>query len=263
MRRNKLKHLSSISSERENLPFLAFMKKIFILLVLFLNGLLTGCVSIDTVASNNVNPSTIYQGYTIAGNSKETKLYAFFRVGGSVGTTVELVAPSRIQYNGEDLMKSEPNFLKGTSYVASASGYQPKHEILFSDSEGKNYRYNMTLEAIEFQPKSAVVLKRSQQNFISLSRVPIDSSEKIEIVLTNEEFQSHEKNKVSIDLPQTFDPMKNVLIISPETLKKFPNGTATIVMTSSKSVSLEQFSKIGGNFTVNYEAEHLKIQINN
>lgn len=236
------------------------MKKIFFLYFLWLIGL-SGCVSTETVVSNHVDPADVYQSYSVFGNREKTNLNAFFRVGGSGGTTVELIEPSKVKYNGSPLSKIPPNFLKGTSYAASEDGYRPAHEIFFTDTDGKDYRFNLTLEPIEFQPKAPVVLSRSQTNLIPLNRIPDDSGEKFELILTNEEFQKLEKNQITVDLPKTFDKVKNALVIPPDVLKKFPVSAATIDMTTSKSLSLAQFSKAGGNFTVNYEAAHLKIQI--
>lgn len=238
------------------------MKKLFTLFVCLLAGCLMGCVSVDTIGSDRVNPSDVYQSYAIFGNKKESKLYAFFRVGGSSGTTVELLAPNKVRYNGKTLTKSAPNILKGTSYIAEESGYQPSHEILFTNSGGTDYRYNLSLEAIEFQPKSPIVVKRSQSNYIVLNRLPAET-ENIKIVLSNEQFQTQDKNKVSIELPQTYDRSKNALVIAPETLKNFPAGTATLIMTASKSLSLKDVSQAGGDFTANYEAAQLNITIAN
>lgn len=257
------KQLEIILHDRLNKTKPVIMKNICLLYLFLLAGL-AGCVSTETVVSDHVNPADIYQSYAVFGNKKETNLYAFFRVGGSGGTTVELVEPSKVKYNGSLLTKIAPNFLKGTSYGTAEEGYHPAQEIFFTNAANKDYRYNLNLEALEFNVKEPLVLRRSQTNYIPLNRIPPDSGEKVELVLSNEEFQKQEKNRVSVDLPKTFDQSKKALIITPEVLQKFPAGMVTVVMTTAKSLSITREGQTaGGDFTVNYSAAPLKIRIAN
>lgn len=240
------------------------MKKAF-LVGIFLFLLQAGCVSRETVVSTHVNPADVYQDYAIFGNQKETKIYAFFRVGGSTGTTIDLEAPSKVESDGKSMARVPPNFMKGLNYTASEEGYKAFHEIIFTASDGKDYRNTIALEAIEFNTEEAIVLRRSQTNFISLTRaISQDSSEKLNLVLSNEDFETQEKKRVKVDLPNTYDTSENALIISSKNLQKMPAGSnAMIIMEVGKSITLPQKTGAGGNLSINYSAKPLKVQIAN
>ena len=62
-----------------------------------------GCRSCDTVESTKIAQSEIYQDYTVDASDSGTHVTATFRVSGSTGTTIDLDAPSKIEYNGREL----------------------------------------------------------------------------------------------------------------------------------------------------------------
>jgi len=235
-------------------------KKIFFALALLLISF-AGCVSRDTVVSTSVNPAEIYQDYSIHGSQKETTTYAFFLVGGSSGTTVELASPSKAELNDVPMTKSAANLLKGTSYIAVEKGYQARHQITFTDSAGKIYRNTITFDPIEFNPHEAVILRRSKMNFVPVTRISVDDGEQLNLNLSNEDPITHQKNSVVVYLPVTLDPSKRALVITPETLQKMPNGNGMIVMQTGRSMSLEQKTKAGGNLRISYGAKPLKVKI--
>ncbi len=66
---------------------------------------LTGCGSVDTINSDEVDSNVIWGRYGITHYS-ETQVIDFsaqFRVGGSTGTTVRLAAPSRVRVAGSEM----------------------------------------------------------------------------------------------------------------------------------------------------------------
>lgn len=222
--------------------------------------------SVDTVESNKVMSSQVYQVYDIEANKSETKIVATFRVGGSTGTTLALTEPGKILYNGTPLDKSEPSNLigtnyrmKGTDYRRATKNYQPKHEFIFTDNDGKTYTNAVSLTPIEISANGGLSLQASQPSTIPLSRT-VGSDEYITIGI----------NSIIDDQIPTADgsvylnPARNAIVVTPKYWQsKQLKAQAEVTVKVKKSVTLSQGSNLGGSISATFAASPVFVAISN
>lgn len=133
--------------------------------------------SVETVSSNTVQASQIYQIYTVRTSKTRTESFSEFRVGGATGTTLELAAPANILYNDQPMSISAPSNLVGTNYKVKGTNYrtfldnfQSTHEFSYTDADGKTYVNSISLAPVEVSAKSAINLETEKPSTIPLSR---------------------------------------------------------------------------------------------
>ena len=214
--------------------------------------------SVDTVNSNNVQSSTVYQDYRIEADRSQTQVAATFRVGGSTGTTIEMSEPGKILHNGNDLSLSAPaNLLgtnyktKGTDYRAGLKGYQPNHEFVFTDKSGATYKNSLSLAPLEIAAgKSDLVLRRAQPTMIRLSRA-IAQNETLSVGINTTAGDEVPTRGNSVYLSASRD----ALVITPQYWQgKIPAGRAELQVKVSRRENVSQGTTVGGAIQIVYSS---------
>ena len=231
-------------------------------------AILCGCNqgSVETIASNTVMSSQIYQVYDVEGKKGETKIVATFRVGGATGTTLALTEPGKILYNGTALEKSDPSKLigtnhriKGTDYRSSAQNYTPAHKFEFTDNDGKIYTNSINLLPIEVSANGGLALQSSEQTTIPLSRtVGTDETLTIGIDTIIDDAIATADNSVY------FNPARNAIIVTPKYWQsKQLKAKAEITIKVKKSVTIAQGSNLGGSISASFAAAPVYVSVSN
>jgi len=219
--------------------------------------------STDTIASNTVMSSQVYQIYYVEGKKGGTTVVATFRVGGATGTTLALTEPGKILYNGTALDKSNPSNLigtnyrmKGTDYRAMVKNYQPKHEFVFTDNDGKTSTNSVTLLPLEVSANGGLFLDSAQPTTIPLSRaigtdetlvLGIDTSIGEEVSGGGTVFLNSARNAVTI-MPQYW-------------AEKKLGARATIEIKVKKNSSIAANNNLGGSVTTEYLADPVYVSV--
>ncbi len=220
--------------------------------------------SVDTIASNMVNNSQIFQNYYVEGNKSDERINAIFRVGGSTGTTVDLTEPAKISCNGINMEKSGPGsaggtglFKKGTDYNLHGEKYETKHDFSFSDSEGKTYLNSISLAPLEAASNAPIRLNLDKPTLVPLSRA-VAPDEKLLMTLELSVSDEVSPTESSIYLDQT----RRTLIITPRywTAKSL-DSTVSLKMRISKTAAVSQGTQIGGTISADYDSAPVSVSI--
>lgn len=235
--------------------------------IIIFSLLICGCVqgSVDTISSNTVQSSQIYQIYNIEASKERTDITATFRVGGSTGTTLELTEPGKISYNDAVLPVSVPSNLigtnyrmKGTDYRTFTKNYQPIHKFSFTDNEGKNYINSVELLPLEISGDSSFTLQNSQPTTFPLSR----SSANDEILTVAIDTIIEDQIPTS-DNSVYFNENRSAIIITPKYWQtKSLKSKAELKIKAKKNSIISQGAPIGGSISAVYSAVPLMININ-
>jgi hypothetical protein len=222
--------------------------------------------SVETIPSNTVMTSQIYQIYNVEGSRSETNSVAVFRVGGATGTTLELTAPGRVLYNSAEMPLSAPSNLigtnyrmKGTDYRMSGKAYAARHDFSFTDNDGKTYLNSINLSPIEIISNTAFTLENSQPAMISLSRT-VGTDEKLTLAIGT----SSSDEVPAADNSVYFNPSRNAVIITPKYWQtKNLSPKAELEIAVSKSASITQATPLGGSISAKYSAAPIYVSVNN
>lgn len=248
-------------------------ENIYLLLVLLL--LTFGCRSCDTVESGKVAQSTIYQDYTIVAGSDFVNVMATFRVGGSGGTTLQLNAPSKIEYNGKVLTENLRTMFAGTNYSFSGSSFESSHQLTYTNGDGRVFQNSLNFDAVELVP-GATELSAKEKIVIGLSR-SLKDNESIEMTIASLEPTPVPKpqndNSESVGNKKSTGPSytktltnelnndKTAVEIHPGDLKDFIPGKAVIRISVQGSGDLQQKTETGGSISYTYTSQNLPVTV--
>ena len=231
------------------------MKKLLcsFLIILFVL-MLYSCVSNDTANSDTVKQNEIYQSYTITYDAGDMELSAtaFFRFGGASGTTLNLVKPSNILFNGQE-MNLEKNIFSGTFYEANMQTNSLKsYSFLFTDTDKKKYKNSTSIDTIDIDeyPK---IIKKSEDIKITWKGTPVKQNEKVSVFIEGKDFMNC---SASTDVVGT-----NSIIIYSELLKDIKVGDANIVLKREKKIDIKGATHLGGSLTIIYVAKKVSTRI--
>ena len=244
------------------------MKSFFIITIAFFSLFICACNqgSVDTVESNKVMSSQVYQVYDVEGKKGETKIVATFRVGGATGTTLALTEPGKILYNGNALEKSDPSNLigtnyrmKGTDYRSTVKNYQPKHEFVFTDNDGKTSTNSVSLTPLEVSANGGLALQSSEPTTIPLSRT-VGNDETVTIGINSSIDDEVSAGGGTIYL----NPARNAIIVTPKYWQsKQLQAKAEITVKVKKSVALPQGANLGGSISATFAASPVYVSVSN
>jgi hypothetical protein len=242
------------------------MKSKIIPVCIFLIGLIVSAcnvASVETVQSNSVAPSEIFQGYSISANKNSISAEAVFRIGGATGTTLDLIAPSRVEYNETAMQKSAavnssvPIFSKGTTYSSNSNVFRPNQQFVYTASDGKIYRNSISLAPLELALKKPLVFSTKTATAIPLSR-PLATDEKLEISLDETIFDDISLTDNTVYL----DTARKVLIVTPAFLKeKEVKKSVNLTVKVSKSQAIKETTARGGNISFSYQSAEVGANI--
>jgi hypothetical protein len=230
------------------------MKSISTLLMLILLLFLISCASNETANSDAVKQSEIYQSYTVTYDEGDMELTAtaFFRFGGATGTTLNLVKPSCVTFNGNK-MDAGSNVFSGTFYETNQQVPPSKsYNFVFTDCDKKIYSNAVSLYPFKLDDCPAVI-KRSEGFKIKWVGAPIQKDERIEVLL--------EDNNKSFFNATSYEAGATSIDITPDKLKDMKPGDAAIDVKRIESTSLNEATHLGGNLTVTYVAKRVSVKV--
>lgn len=215
---------------------------------------LFSCVSNETANSDAVKQTEIYQSYTITYDAGDMELSAtaFFRFGGSTGTTLNLVKPSSITFNGEEMAMGK-NIFSGTFYETNLqTDVSKNYTFVFTDTENKTYTNSASIEALEIDEYPATINKREGLK-VSWTGKPIQNGERVYLSLEGKDMMNC---SVSSDLVGT-----SSIELRPDQLKDIKPGDANILLKREISSSLSEATHLGGNITITYVAKKVAAKV--
>ena len=220
---------------------------LFTLGVLFFTG--GACPSNDTTASNKVAQSEIYQSYAVREKGQSYEVSAYFRVGGSTGTTLALIAPSRVTFNGQP-MQEQKSTSSGTYYSINVSNNTPIGTFAFTDRQGKTYSNKIDLTKIAL---NSTALK---SNGATPVNIPLSSASPASANLT---LELNNQTVFVSDVPSKaseayFDKTRSSIVLMPTVWKKIPNGAYTLNLDVTNSIPTQQGTALGGNISFSYNS---------
>lgn len=227
--------------------------KMFLKTVLLFIGILffTGgaCPSKETTPSNKVAQTEIYQSYSVTQNGNEYDVTAYFRIGGRTGTTLALVKPSSVTFNGET-MRENLNTSSGTYYSASVPVSTATGTFVFTDRNGKTYTNKLELSTAALNsPKLST--NGTTPVSIPLSRVPPESAS-FSLELNHKLiFVDAARGEAS---EAFYDQEKNSIVILPAAWKDVENGNVAIDLEVRNSIPTQQGTALGGEMAFAYDS---------
>lgn len=211
---------------------------------------IVGCfASKDKIDSDKIHSEDVHQSYDIYfdANTNTTSFYATFRLGGSTGTTVELVQPGKLEINNQAAIVDHTY---GAHYSSKLrTGNQQVLTITWSTNEGEKYinTFNMLPVSTNSSFSGSLPLQ-------SNSSIGIDASD----------FEASTEN-IRLEISQvtvngtyhtasvgTYDPASQQLIINSNELQNLKPGPATFGLSRSSFKQLQQQTPIGGNAYLKY-----------
>lgn len=229
-------------------------KQLFILgLNLLLAVFFNACVSNETADSDKVAQSEIYQSYSVSYSVTDGKmtLFASFRFGGNAGTTLRLVKPSGVTWNGKE-MTAENNIFQGTYYELVESG-DPSgtHVFVFTDTQNKVYTNKIQLLSAE----------------PLISEGPHSVSKGIEIrwvgpaLREGETISCNIKDSTTTHSFSTSMKGQESFFVTPEQLGTVKKGLVNLYFKRSYSPSLAEATHLGGSIEAVYESKTYSFQL--
>jgi hypothetical protein len=163
----------------------SFFKPIVLLSSLILQ--LTACGSTDSILSDQVDPDVIHQRYSVTyvASTNKTEVLAQFRVGGSTGTTIELVSPSQVEHSEVSLRKSNSDLL-GSFYVGEETGFVADHVFNFTNQDEEVFENSFSLLAIDF-PNDLEEVSREEDWVLQWEGDPLLENERVQLILRDSE----------------------------------------------------------------------------
>lgn len=248
--------------------FSAFFAIILLALTAF------GCRSCETIDSSKLDPSEIYQEYSVT-VAENTSVSAEFRVSGSTGTTVALVAPSAVQYNGQAMSEHLRTTFSGTYYSSETKGFAGSHTFVFTDSSGKKFTNTINFEPISINGNDLVLSKSSGSILIPLSRgladgesvtASLDSEAEPppkQTANANSNSSSADEPQYSNDLRGSVDNAAKTLSVDGEQIRKFVTGKAKLHLFLTNSRKPAQIGIRGGNMNFSIQSPTVRVNVSN
>lgn len=230
------------------------MKTISTLLSLALLLLLVSCASNETANSDTVKQSEIYQSYTVTYNEGDMELSAsaFFRFGGANGTTLNLVKPSSVTFNGQK-MDAGNNIFSGTFYEINQQEPPSKaYNFVFTDCDNKTYTNEVLLFPFKLDDCPAVI-KRTEGAKLKWVGAPLQKDERMEVMM--------EGSEKSFCNATSYEAGASSIVITPENMKDMKPGDATIELKRVNYTNLKEATHLGGSLNVSYVAKRVSVKV--
>jgi hypothetical protein len=213
----------------------------------------TAC-SMETVGSQDVKPEVIHQDYSVTYREANgsTEYTAQFRVGGWSGTTVELQSPANLKINGQSPGKST---VFGTMYESSTAGFVPSTTFEYTAADGKVSSNSISIDRVTLGAVSPMLTLN--QSFVVPATAPgLSAGETITAEIT----QAGGDNQTTM-VVGSFDPARGQISFSLSDLNRLRNGSATLQVYRTKTLSLTQATSEGGTISANYYARPVNLTV--
>lgn len=215
---------------------------------------LCACVSNETANSDTVKQTEIYQSYYVTYDAGDMELSATssFRFGGSSGTTLNLVKPSKVTFNGEEMAMGK-NIFSGTFYETNQQTQTSKtNTFVFTDTENKTYTNSATIESLEISEYPATINKRESFK-VSWTGNPVQNGERVYVSIEGKDLTSCSSSTDMVGATS--------IELKPELLKDLKPGEANISLKREISNSLTNATHLGGNITITYIAKKVATKV--
>jgi hypothetical protein len=194
-------------------------------------------------------------------------------VSGSTGTTVDLDAPSKIEYNGRELGENLRSIISGTTYTFSSGVFFGSHQFTYTNGDGKVFQNEVIFEPIEMVDPPAIIDLKTK-TVIMLSR-PVTGAESLETSIVSLEKQpgantnsNSSANHANTDGPsystglyQNYNSDRTAIVIEAGGLKNFVPGKAEIVVKVRANKDLQQKNKAGGSMSYTFSSKAHPVNI--
>jgi hypothetical protein len=230
------------------------VKNIVLLFSSLVFSFFCACVSNETANSDTVKQTEIYQNYNITYDAGDMELSASasFRFGGSAGTTLNLVKPSQVTFDGAEMAMGK-NILSGTFYESNQQTDPSKsYTFIFTDTENKTYTNTASIEPLEISEYPSSINK-SEGFKVSWTGSPIQNGEKVYLSLEGADMSNCSASTEMIDA--------NSIDITPEMLKDMKPGNANITLKREISNSLKNATHLGGNIDITYISKKVSVKV--
>lgn len=217
-----------------------------------------GCRSCETIDSSKLDPSEIHQTYHISSSPDGTSVDATFRVSGPTGTTIALVPPSKVEYNGQPMTENLRTIMSGTYYSSGSPTFIGTHSFVLTDSRGRRFSSSATFSPVEIT-NGSFDIKRNERFEVTLSR-PLGTNESAVLKLVSEigSMQSGNTANGNANRPSEMTPdhAKDIfttlsgdgktLIVDKDMLSNFVPGKAKLAVEVSASSQVPNDGTKGG-----------------
>ncbi len=233
-----------------------------------------GCRSCETIDSSKLDPSEIYQEYTIT-VADDTTVSAGFRVSGPTGTTIALVAPAKVEYNGGAMSENLRTILSGTYYSAGSSGFAGSHTFVFADSSGRQFKNSIEFDPIKINSNDIILSNSGKSIVIPLSRPLVDGESITAYLRSDAEPPAAPANTgnsntnasagpdYSRDLSGTVDNRAQTLSIETDQFRNFIAGKARLYVVLSASRIPTAVGIRGGNISYSIQSPTVTANVTN
>lgn len=241
-----------------------------ILLVLFCL-ILSGCGVFDPLKSTDVSASQIHQSYMVFGKKNgSTSVEAVFSVGPEPKERVELVEPSKIEFNGKTMLKMEKGmFAKHADYYTSLFDFPSKQVFTFTNASGGVETYEINLAPLELTDNN-LEINLSKGGELTLSRA-VGNDETVNVLFAstvlpppsdaNNENQSP-KPKYAWSFPAKLNPERTKIIVDSSSLDNFVSGKTKVSVSVTKERTFDNSAK-GASIKSNYISETVMVNVKN
>ncbi len=207
--------------------------------------LITSCTSNEIGNSKDVNPETIYTGYSINAREADDTVTctAYFRFAGENGTTLVLTKPAAITLDGKKLDVDSSAFAGAYyEYGTSLQNFTGNHQLEYTDINGKKYN-----EAFSFQ---VLALKNNLPPLITKKGINIEFNG-----TTNGDavfYEISDTSSVTNDVIVTDTIRNNSISLKAKDLQTLSSGPVTFKLYQNKTIPLQNATKEGGIIKVSY-----------
>ncbi len=239
--------------------------KLQIILNAMLNSMLGGALlslnlacSIDTVGSDQVKPDVIYQDYSVSysEDSTNTDFNGTYRVGGFSGTTIELISPSKVLVNGQQV--GHYNFL-GTHYsMPVGGGYVSSVQIDWYSPDNVLFRNTATVKPIRITNAVSAVYP-TQGYSLSVATDTLAYSESVDATI--QQTQNTLQGQTTVTIDGTYNSSTNKITFESYDLVKLVAGNATLSVSRSASLRLQNSTSVGGDLYTSYTAHNVNLTV--
>src|SRR5689334_3375797 len=207
--------------------------------------------------SVNVNQSRIWTDYELHydANTDLTTAKATFRFGSSLGTPLELTAPSEVRFNGE-LLARQVQFGTGlVSYERTFSGQVTSGTFRFVDTEDEAYSNTVTLRPVAF-PASVGPIDNDGSYAFEWVGSSLAAGEQVDVTL----WRLDSGGASLAVFPQTQDGAHGVVMDALQ-LRNVAPGEVSLKMERRWSGTPARTPDAGGKLTMKWTARETEVDV--
>lgn len=231
----------------------------------------SGCEVFDPLKSTDVSASQIHQSYTIYGKKNgSTSVEAVFSVGPEAKDRLELVEPSKIEFNGQRMLKMEKGmFAKHADYYHSLFEFPSKQVFTFANASGGIETYEINLEPLEITDKD-IEIDLSKGGELTLSRA-VENDETVNVLFDSTVLPPPSDENTANQTPKpkyawSFSAKLNAdrtkIIVDSSSLDYFVSGKAKVYVGVTKEKKFDNSAK-GAAIKSNYTSETVIVNVKN